>query len=239
MNFFTRLWLDNKLKRKLAHNRCRLDSGIRGLRSAVELTLENDVKLHDVKIYAERLHIGAHTDIVSGGELHQVSHIGRYCSKVIIGQDPRSRPLDWLSTSHAVIASRLTQHPEAQSLSAQCQDKPTTLGHDVWIGRDVIIMKGVTIGTGAVVGAQSLVNKDIPPYAIVAGSPAKVIRYRFDEPTRQALLESRWWDYQLGALGGLAIEDPAALLEHLKAGAELPRAKIGALTVSSALMRMF
>lgn len=241
MNFLTRLWLDNKLKRTLAPNRCRLDSGIRGLRGQVALTLENDVKLHDIKVFAPQVKIGAHTDIVSGSELHHVSEIGRYCSissRVVIGQDPRSHPLDWISTSHAVIASRLNQQPEAQSQNAEYHTQPTTVGHDVWVGRDVIIMKGVTVGTGAVVGAQSLVNRDIPPYAIVAGSPAKIIRYRFDEPTRQALLESRWWDYQLEALGHLSIEEPAALLDYLKQGANLPAAKIDTVTVSSDPLRI-
>jgi acetyltransferase-like isoleucine patch superfamily enzyme len=67
------------------------------------------------------------------------------------------------------------------------------IGHDVWIGRDVTILTNVTIGTGAVVGAGAVVTRDVPPYAIVAGVPAKVIRYRFDEATIAKLLASKWW----------------------------------------------
>ena len=68
------------------------------------------------------------------------------------------------------------------------------IGHDVWIGEKSMIMSGVTIGTGAVVGAGSVVTKDVPPYAVVAGNPAVVKKYRFDKETIQKLLQSEWWN---------------------------------------------
>lgn len=71
----------------------------------------------------------------------------------------------------------------------------THIGHDVWIGADSIIRQGITIGEGAVVGANSFVNKDVPPYAIVVGSPAKIIKYRFEEQTIIALQKSHYWNY--------------------------------------------
>ncbi len=67
------------------------------------------------------------------------------------------------------------------------------LGHDVWIGTHSVILSGVEMGTGAVVAANSVVTRDVPPYAIVAGSPAKIIKYRFPESVIAQLLESRWW----------------------------------------------
>ena len=69
------------------------------------------------------------------------------------------------------------------------------VGNDVWIGENAHIMSGVTIGDGAIIGSEALVTKDIPPYAIVGGNPAKIIRYRFDEDTIKKLLKIRWWDF--------------------------------------------
>ena len=69
-----------------------------------------------------------------------------------------------------------------------------TIGNDVWIGQGCTIMSGVNIGTGAVIAAGSLVTKDVPEYAIVGGSPAKIIKYRFDGRTIDGLLNSKWWD---------------------------------------------
>ena len=75
------------------------------------------------------------------------------------------------------------------------ESKHTYIDHDVWIGSYVGIIGGVHIGTGAVIGAGSIVTKDVPPYAVVAGCPARIIRYRFDEEKRKRLLESKWWEY--------------------------------------------
>ncbi len=81
-------------------------------------------------------------------------------------------------------------------LSDECiSGRITYIGHDVWIAANCIIRQGVTIGNGAVVGANSFVNKDIPPYAIVFGSPAKIYKYRFDEDTIKRLNDSHYWDF--------------------------------------------
>lgn len=69
------------------------------------------------------------------------------------------------------------------------------IGNDVWIGYEAVIMSGVTIGDGAIIGARSVVTKDIPPYTIVGGVPARQIRRRFSEETIAALLELKWWDW--------------------------------------------
>ena len=69
------------------------------------------------------------------------------------------------------------------------------VGSDVWIGYEAVILAGVTIGGGAIIGARAVVTKDVPPYTIVGGVPAKPIRKRFDDATIAKLLELRWWDW--------------------------------------------
>ena len=69
------------------------------------------------------------------------------------------------------------------------------IGNDVWIGYEAVILSGVTIGDGAIIGARAVVTKDVPPYTIVGGVPAKPIRKRFDEESITQLLEMRWWDW--------------------------------------------
>lgn len=80
----------------------------------------------------------------------------------------------------------LTGHPANKG--------PVRIGNDVWIGWGATIMSGVTIGDGAVIGAQSMVTKDVEPYAIVAGNPARFIKFRFSPQVKARLLQSKWWD---------------------------------------------
>ncbi|WP_423982323.1 CatB-related O-acetyltransferase [Ilumatobacter sp.] len=80
------------------------------------------------------------------------------------------------------------------------QPGDTVVGNDVWIGRNATVLPGVTIGTGAVIGANSVVSRDVEPYAIVAGNPAKKIRRRFDDDQIASLLASRWWDWPIDAI---------------------------------------
>ena len=69
------------------------------------------------------------------------------------------------------------------------------IGNDVWIGYEAVILSGVTIGDGAIIGTRAVVTKDVPPYTIVGGVPAKPIRNRFDDTTIAKLLELKWWDW--------------------------------------------
>jgi len=115
------------------------------------------------------------------------SKIGRYCSIadfVTIGAGEHD--LEEISTS-GYLSMNASTYKDLTKL-------PCEIGDDVWIGVSSIIRRGVKIGIGAVVGANSFVNKDVPPFAIVAGSPAKIIKYRFNEETRQKVLESKYWE---------------------------------------------
>ncbi len=73
----------------------------------------------------------------------------------------------------------------------------TVIGNDVWIGYGATLMPGVQVGDGAIVAAQAVVTKSVPPYAVVGGNPAKIIRYRFDEATIEALLGLQWWHWEI------------------------------------------
>lgn len=79
----------------------------------------------------------------------------------------------------------------------------TAIGNDVWIGQNAVILPGVQIGDGAVIGANSVVGSNIPPYTIVVGNPAKVIKNRFDEELTKVLLEFKWWDKDIESINEL------------------------------------
>lgn len=117
--------------------------------------------------------------------------IGNYCSIaggtiILLGGEHRH---DWVTT---YPFSAL--HPAAFHIPGHPHTKGDVhIGNDVWIGINALILSGVTIGDGAVIGANAVVSKDVPPYAIVAGNPAKIVKYRFDRKTIQKLLKISWW----------------------------------------------
>lgn len=121
--------------------------------------------------------------------------IGRYCSiadgvEILLGGNHR---LDFVTTYP--FGAMTGVWPEAAGRDDFHASKgDVTIGHDVWLGSQCMILSGVSIGIGAVIAARAVVPKDVPPYAIVGGNPAKVIRMRFDEATVARLLASRWWD---------------------------------------------
>lgn len=122
-------------------------------------------------------------------------HIGKFCSlaediTIMLGGNHRT---DWISTYPFGHINRVQLgYWKADGHPATRGD--VVIGDDVWIGQNATIMSGVTIGSGAVVAACSVVTKDVPPYGIVGGNPAKFIRQRFDDETCALLLELRWWD---------------------------------------------
>jgi len=152
----------------------------------------------DIPPTIDKLIIGAYTYIRSDSELLCVSDIGRFCSigrNVMLGLTPRNHPIDWVSTSGHV----------SQGYNEKCQ--PLTIGHDVWIAHNAVIMAGVSIGHGAVIGCNAVITKDVAPYQIVAGNPAKAIRFRFPPAQVQALLDSKWWQYDIKQLQAMNFED--------------------------------
>ena len=98
------------------------------------------------------------------------------------------------------------------------------IGHDVWIGSGAQVLAGVTIGNGAIVAAGAMVTKDVPPFAIVGGVPARVLRYRFEPETITSIEESHWWDYSLSSFGSIDWDNPASALEGIHAAIASGRA---------------
>lgn len=146
------------------------------------------------------VNIGHHT-YLSGPRIDIIAHlnaisIGSFCSIARGVQiQEYNHATNGLSTAFLSrrIAPNLGLSPDEISSKG-----PITIGHDVWIGANCIIVSGITIGTGAVVAAGSVVTKDVPAYAIVAGNPARILRYRIESAgLRQELLASEWWTWPL------------------------------------------
>lgn len=143
------------------------------------------------------------------------TNVGSFTSianNVVVGG--ARHPMEWVGMSPVFYAGRdsvkakFSQHPLDNPLK-------TLIGNDVWIGRSAIILSGVNIGNGAVVGAGSVVTKDVPSYAIVAGNPAKLIRYRFETSVIEELERIKWWTFPEEQLAGLAnyIKDPGLFID--------------------------
>jgi acetyltransferase-like isoleucine patch superfamily enzyme len=144
--------------------------------------------------------------------------IGSFCSianGVTIGG--AFHPMDWVSTSPVFYKGRDSVKQKFAE-HVRSVDKNVIIEHDVWIGGGVFIKQGVQIGIGAVVGMGSVVVKDVMPYSIVAGNPAKEIRKRFDSKIIECLLDSRWWEFDDEQLRYYAqyFTDPVKFLKHLK-----------------------
>jgi chloramphenicol O-acetyltransferase type B len=137
--------------------------------------------------------------------------IGSFCSiaanvTLLLGAGHNTA---WVSTfpirERFGLPGRFQQHPTYRG--------PTIIGNDVWIGRDVLILDGITIGHGAVIGARAVVTKDVRPYAVVGGVPAREIRRRFTDEQVDALLDIAWWEWaderiihEVAALNGSDID---------------------------------
>lgn len=139
--------------------------------------------------------IGDYTYIAHNAFVSETK-IGKFCS---IGPNFLCgwgiHPTNGVSTSPMFYSSK-KQNGMTLSLEDKIKErKEITIGNDVFIGANVTILDGVTIGDGAVIGAGAVVSKNIPPYAIAAGCPIKILRYRFDAETISNLLDIKWWNF--------------------------------------------
>ena len=175
--------------------------------SVKQSVLSNSVSVGDDSIIrfsklSEKVEIGRRNTIdhVSIGRstytgefcIIKYSLIGKYCSiswNVSIGG--ANHQIERLSSAplHRVIEGIIPE--EYKSF----KEEKITIGNDVWIGSGVSILRGVTIGDGAVIAAGAVVTKDVPPYAIAGGVPAKILKFRFDKTVVEELLKIQWWDW--------------------------------------------
>lgn len=130
------------------------------------------------------------------------SEVGNFCSigpGAMVGGLGR-HPTDRIST-HPLFYSTFRQVDLTLVPSSSFEELPRTyVGHDVWIGAKAIILDGVSIGNGAIIGAGAVVNRDVPPYGIVGGIPAKLIKYRHEPEMVDLLLSSEWWEMSVEEL---------------------------------------
>lgn len=144
--------------------------------------------------------------------------IGNFCSiGGGCGIGGGMHPIEHASTSPVFLKGRNIMRKNFAELPYE-PSKTVKIGNDVWIGSGVYIKAGIKIGTGAIIGARSVVTRDVEPYSIVAGVPAKEIRKRFDEETVKKLLELKWWDWDDEKLKqmGQYFDDPKKLIEAVK-----------------------
>ncbi len=152
--------------------------------------------------------------------IRQDTEIGKFCSisnNVYIA--PGNHPIEWLSTSPAFYYPAgydLGKAELQEKINQLNNSKKCIIGNDVWIGANVVIMQGICIGDGAIIGANAVVTKNIPPYAIAAGVPAKIIRYRFAPSTVEILLNIKWWNKPMSVLRQLSIQKPENDIAFLK-----------------------
>lgn len=197
---------------KLSREIKRISNQLFGTNYALNSTniIEDNVLLDKSVVLMSHVKIGRGTYLRRDVFVDDYVEIGRYCSianDAIIG--PSEHPIENFSTHP--ISYDVENYPGKET--------KTKIGNDVWIGTRAIIKKGVTIGDGAVVAAGAVVTKNVPPYAIVAGVPTKIIKYRFEPEIIQKLIELEWWMLPLDRLQdlkNLPIENAIEKLQSIK-----------------------
>ncbi|MBN1123704.1 MAG: CatB-related O-acetyltransferase [Sedimentisphaerales bacterium] len=151
------------------------------------------------KFHGVEIGMYTHGSCFVPGNFDKFTTVGRYCS---IAQGVyvhnRDHPVDFKST-HAFFFNAQIGHVKEDKVGHQ----PLVIGNDVWIGRNVVILPHVTeIGDGVVIGANSVVSRNLPPYAVALGHPARIVRYRFPPDTIALLLKSKWWEKDIQEING-------------------------------------
>jgi acetyltransferase-like isoleucine patch superfamily enzyme len=211
--------------RTLAGHGLRL-AGLGGaIRLADSAVFEGPTSVLAAVVHGADLRVGAFCNL-SGGTINNL-HAGRYCSianGVVIGS--HEHPTDWLTTSRTAYFPQVHDwdqmmsanpsgiHRRKRYFAASCP--VTTLGPDVWVGQGAFIKSGVTVGAGAIIGARATVVKDVPPYAIVVGTPGRVLRLRFPDKVVERLLSLQWWRFSIYDLFDAPMDDIERALDVIE-----------------------
>jgi acetyltransferase-like isoleucine patch superfamily enzyme len=165
--------------------------------------------------------MGAYSYMNEGSLLREGTFIGRYCSigrRVTIGAGMHA--MNGVSTHPALGKGAGPKYTPEQfeqlGIPPRRARTETIVGTDVWIGDGAVIMPGVTIGAGAVIGANSVVTRDVPPYTVIGGIPAKTIRQRHPPGIAERLLKSEYWELPLQLLKGMPTNNVFAFLDALE-----------------------
>ena len=170
------------------------------LRKVLQLPAITNSNIHRTS----RVCSGSH---IVKSNINKYSYIGNQCSVIYteIGSfssiadncyiGGAAHPIEWGSTSPVFHEGRNIMNKNFSNHTFKTS-KRTKIGNDVWIGSNSLIKSGVIIGDGAIIGMGSVVTKDVEPYTIVGGNPAKVIRKRFDNKVIERLLEMKWWEWE-------------------------------------------
>jgi phosphonate metabolism protein (transferase hexapeptide repeat family) len=178
--------------------------------------------------------LGDYSYIVNDGEVAYTT-FGKFCSIAAMARiNPGNHPMARATQSHITYraSAYFPSERDEEEFFAWRRASAVIIGHDVWIGHGAIILPGRSVGTGAVVAAGAVVTKNVEPYAIVAGNPARVIRQRFPAAVARRLEHLAWWDWDHDRLRAalpdfrqLSIEDflekyaPASIQRSSKASA--------------------
>ncbi|MCV9960711.1 CatB-related O-acetyltransferase [Pararhizobium sp. BT-229] len=187
------------------------------------LSFQPPVRFHDLEC-PQGLKIGAYSfmrNAYVGGN----PTIGRYCSigaNFSIGEP--DHPLDWMSTaSFQYRNSKFGFYEPMRDFVSLAEpvlqgvEDVTIVGNDVWIGSNVMILRGVKVGDGAIIAAGAVVTRDVAPYTIVGGVPAKIIRNRFPDPAiASALHRLKWWQFLAPDLSGVPFDKPMQAVKEIK-----------------------
>ena len=181
--------------------------------------MEEYSSLGKVEVSSVSVKIGAYSFFRSGSISCDVV-IGKFCSlgeNIHLGVNAQAHPIHWVSTSPFQYDK--TFDKTTMQLTYAPARRETRIGNDVWIGEGALIMEGVTIGDGAVVAARAVVNKDVEPYTIVGGVPAKLIKSRFSHDIIESLLAFKWWDRSLASMENFSFDKPERFIEQLNSSA--------------------